>query len=635
MRVDIQGEIAFLGSQGLLKELLADKTTKKNIIWATDAYSALGDDYLPGRPIETRHLSLLDSDIITLRAQKARSEQNKRTRAKAEVFTPSWVCRMMIDHLDTVWKEGRKRKKAEHAWDAGSWHAYVDSRILEITCGEAPFLVERYDAATGEAVEKGAGVLDRKLDAVDARAENDEKWLEWAFRALEAVYGYEYQGDNLLIARLNVIFAFAERLRRRLKREPKTEEYRRMTETAAWNLWQMDGLTGRTPYFPPPGQIGFEQILSGDAPGEGEECKVKNHRQNCTHSFNRLKEREKHMVKFDFIIGNPPYQETSQGDKPADEAIFHYFMDAAYAIADNVELITPARFLFNAGNTPQAWNQKMLADKHLKVLYYTPNASEVFRNAGFKGGIAITYRNEKKEYGAIEVFTAFPELNSILNKVKFKGFSSLSDIIYSQNKFNLTTLYNDYPHLKSIISSNGNEKRLTSGCFEKMDCFSTEKIRVDDISILGLLQGKRVYRYIKKEYLELEHENLYKYKVILPANNGSGAIGEVLSTPLIGEPLIGYTQTFISVGSFDSLETASNALKYIKSKFARAMLGILKITQNGKKPVWKYVPLQDFTPSSDIDWSKSIAEIDRQLYKKYGLDESEIEFIETHVKEMN
>lgn len=126
------------------------------------------------------------------------------------------------------------------------------------------------------------------------------------------------------------------------------------------------------------------------------------------------------------------------------------------------------------------------------------------------------------------------------------------------------------------------------------------------------------------------------YKVILPASNGSGAIGEVLSTPLIGEPFVGYTQTFISFGSFDNLNDAEHALKYIKSKFLRTMLGTMKVTQhNQSKEVWKNVPLQDFTSNSDIDWSKSIAEIDQQLYKKYGLNEEEINFIETKVKEMS
>lgn len=122
---------------------------------------------------------------------------------------------------------------------------------------------------------------------------------------------------------------------------------------------------------------------------------------------------------------------------------------------------------------------------------------------------------------------------------------------------------------------------------------------------------------------------------MLPKSNGSGALGEVLSTPLIGQPLIGHTQTFISVGRFEDRQQAENCLKYIKSKYSRTLLGVLKITQDNPPEKWKYVPLQDFTPNSDIDWSQSVADIDRQLYAKYGLDDEEIQFIESHVKEMD
>ena len=153
------------------------------------------------------------------------------------------------------------------------------------------------------------------------------------------------------------------------------------------------------------------------------------------------------------------------------------------------------------------------------------------------------------------------------------------------------------------------------------------------MQIFGLVKGERFYKWFRKDYVK-EVPNLYKYKVMIPKANGSGAIGEVLSTPLCGTPLCGFTETFISIGETDSKDEAEATLKYVKTKFARAMLGILKVTQNNAKPTWKYVPLQDFTSSSDIDWSKSVHEIDLQLYRKYGLDEKEIEFIETHVKEM-
>lgn len=337
-------------------------------------------------------------------------------------------------------------------------------------------------------------------------------------------------------------------------------------------------------------------------------------------------------MKFDFVIGNPPYQETKENtfDKP----VYNEFIDGAYSISNIVEVITPARFLFDNGNTPKEWNRKMLNNEHLKVLQYEANSKNIFNNTDIKGGIAITIYNKNINYGAIKAFTVFPELNSILSKVNLSNGASLSDIIYQPNRFKLDILYSDYPEFSSLISSDGKERRLTSSCFSKLNCFTDIKVNDDDIKIIGLMGNKRVWKYLPIKYIEISHPNLKKYKVIVPANNGSGAIGEVLSTPLIGTPLIGYTQTFIGIGSFDTEDEAQNAMKYIKSKFCRAMLGILKITQNGKKEVWKYVPLQNFTNDSDIDWSTSIKNIDKQLYKKYGLSQEEIDFIESKVQAM-
>lgn len=335
---------------------------------------------------------------------------------------------------------------------------------------------------------------------------------------------------------------------------------------------------------------------------------------------------------FSYVIGNPPYQEDTQGT--SDKPVYNYFMDASYSVADKVELITPARFLFNAGKTPKEWNQKMLNDPHFKVLYYEQDSSKVFANTDIKGGVAITYRNDAENFGALLTFTNFRELNDILTKVvNHKSFVSIMDLIYVQNKFNLEQLYQDYPNYRDLIGSNGNEKRLTTSIFSLLDVF-TDYEQEESIRILGLIKNNRVYKYIPRKYLA-DHENVFKFKVILPKSNGTGAIGEVLSTPLVGEPLVGYTQSFISIGAFETIEEAEACFKYIKSRFARTMLGILKITQDNNKETWKYVPLQDFTENSDIDWSKSVAEIDKQLYKKYGLTPEEIDFIETHVKEMS
>lgn len=338
-------------------------------------------------------------------------------------------------------------------------------------------------------------------------------------------------------------------------------------------------------------------------------------------------------MKFDVVVGNPPYQETLKDT--SDGAIYHHFYNLAEKSGVKYCLISPARFLFNAGNTDKSWNEHMLSDKHVKVVYYNPEASEVFPHTGFKGGVAVLYRDEEKDFGAIGVFTAYSELNSIVRKVVNKdNFESIISSIYLQEKFDLEALYRDHNNLKAKIGSKGKEKRLTTSIFSTVDIFSDVKISEDDVGILGLIKNKRFYKFINRNYLE-DHPNLDKWKVILPKSNGSGSLGEVLSSPLVGKPLVGYTQSFISIGSFDTSTEAENALKYIKSKFARTLLGVLKVTQDNNPPTWAKVPLQDFSPESDIDWTKSIAEIDRQLYEKYGLSAAEIEFIETKVKAMD
>lgn len=337
-------------------------------------------------------------------------------------------------------------------------------------------------------------------------------------------------------------------------------------------------------------------------------------------------------MKFDFCIGNPPYQEELEGT--SDRPLYHYFLDAAYEIADIVTTITPGRFLFNAGKTSKEWNEKMLNDNHLKILHYEAKSKKIFNNTDIKGGIVIMLRNQNKNYEPIKTFTTFPELNSILSKIKYNNELSISNIIYQPNRFELDILYSDYPAFSSLISSDGKERRLTSSCFSKLNCFTDIKVNNDDIKIIGLIDNKRVWKYLPIKYIEILHPNLNKYKVILPGSNGSGALGETLSTPLIGEPLIGYTQTFISFGAFETKTEAENCMKYIKTKFARTCLGILKITQSNKKETWKYVPMQDFTNNSDIDWIKSISEIDEQLFLKYNLDKTEKQFIREKIKEM-
>ena len=334
-------------------------------------------------------------------------------------------------------------------------------------------------------------------------------------------------------------------------------------------------------------------------------------------------------MKFDAVVGNPPYQEESNGDSNAKKSIYNYFIDSGEELADRVTLIHPARFLFNAGDTPKAWNEKKLNDIHYQVIKYWSDSSDIFPTVDIKGGVAVTYWDKRKEFKPIKLFTAFDELHSILEKVEKLNEDSLSSIITNRGTYKYSNLaYTEQPDEMMKTA----DRRIAPSSFERMPKLFTEEKPNDKheyVQILGNIKNERCYRWFRKDYIS-PVDNLEKYKVIVPKANGSGAIGEVLSTPLIG-----YTETYISIGSTDSFSEAEAILKYVKTKFARTMLGILKVTQNNPKETWQYVPMQDFTDNSDIDWSKSVHEIDLQLYKKYGLSDEEIAFIESKVKPMD
>ncbi|MBP7966817.1 Eco57I restriction-modification methylase domain-containing protein [Candidatus Woesebacteria bacterium] len=346
----------------------------------------------------------------------------------------------------------------------------------------------------------------------------------------------------------------------------------------------------------------------------------------------RFNLKDKNM-KFTAVVGNPPYQQNREGGK--DLPIYPYFYDSAAMIADKYSLISPARFLFGVGATNTDWNNKMLNDEHLKVIYFKQDSSEIFPNTDIKGGIAILYRDISKNFGAIKSFTAFSELSSILQKVEHHHFECLSKLIYGVTSYTFSPkVYKDYAGIANRVGK-GSGNQLTSGIFDAApEVFLNNKHNDNQIKIYGRQSNERIYKWVNHDYINAP-ENLSNYKVFLPAANGSGAISEVFSTPIIGKPFVGHTATFISIGNFKKESEAEALLKYLKTKFTRAMLGIKKTTQHNKtKDVWSKVPLQDFSSKSDIGWSKSIIEIDKQLYKKYGLDKSEIDFIETHVKEM-
>ncbi len=240
--------------QKVIALLLKDKTTKKNILWATDFYKYPADSQM--------FVEQIKEDNIEPRIQKATEDQNNRTKNFAEVFTPSWICNQMNNYADEAWF-GRKdvfnvengqtwitKKVPIHFSEERPWSEYVYSRRLEITCGEAPFLVSRYDAASGVKIplENRIGILDRKLRVINENTTNETDWILWATRAYQSVYGYEFQGDNLLIARANLLMTFVEYTKERWGREPSTQELKNIANIIAWNIWQMDAFTNAVPF---------------------------------------------------------------------------------------------------------------------------------------------------------------------------------------------------------------------------------------------------------------------------------------------------------------------------------------------------------------------------------------------------
>ena len=345
--------------------------------------------------------------------------------------------------------------------------------------------------------------------------------------------------------------------------------------------------------------------------------------------------KSKEQMKFDAIVGNPPYQQTNKGNGNGSDPIYHYFIDVARATSAISTLIHPARFLFNAGKTPKDWNESILSTTDFKVIDFWSNSADVFPNVDVKGGIAVTMTIKSQNFGKIGIYSPFKEVTSILSKVKSSRFSSFSDLVYPRDLYRLTeTIYKENPYFEGRQSS-GHRYDIGSSIFELFpEAFLNSDPKNEEyIGLYGLDGRTRVTKWIKRKYIKVP-DNIDSYKVFVPKSNGSGALGEVLSTPVIGVPVIGHTLTFLSIGNFDKLSNAEACLKYIKSRFARLLLGSLKVTQDNPRDTWQNIPLQDFTENSDIDWSDSIEGIDRQLYKKYGLTKEEIDFIESMIKPM-
>jgi len=248
----------------LLDVLLFDRTTRKNIIWATNNYAELGEQFCYACEITHELITGVNAKLIQPRIAKSLEAQDNRTREKAEVFTPCWVCNRQNNLVDEHWfgRPGVFNTESDRSWivnksrvdfpnsESHTWQKYVDTKRLEISCGEAPYLVSWYDAVSGEEIpiESRIGLLDRKLRIVNENTDNEKDWIIWTIRAFQSIYGYECQGDNLLLARENLLITYIEYYQQRFNKRPEKEQLLNIARIISWNLWQMDGLKCVVPH---------------------------------------------------------------------------------------------------------------------------------------------------------------------------------------------------------------------------------------------------------------------------------------------------------------------------------------------------------------------------------------------------
>lgn len=634
--------------QAVLDTLLKDKSTGKNIIWATDPpeelQTVMYEPVTDKSPITAQQLGLTHYEVVLPRMMKQTDTQQQRTRKKGEVFSPAWVCNKMNNALDADWfgalgaeeSAGQFTVELPQGWQTvetpvqfpackgrtPAWVQYVQSRRLEVTCGEAPFLASRYDAATGEmiSVARRIGILDRKLRVVSENAATEDEWRKYATYAVQSTYGYEYQGDNLLLARVNLLLTYAEHLQARWQRKPTKEELQPIATIISWNLWQMDGLHLSVPGGKPQPEAEQLDLFSMFGAAEPQpptvSCKVKNWRKGChgtTQNFETIQEGSTSM-KFDYVIGNPPYQEVDGGSGASATPVYNKFIEETKTLNPTaMSFIIPAKW-YSGGKGLDKFREQMLNDKRMAVLVDYPNSLDVFPNVDVAGGVCYfvwkeayngkckytNYRNGKattayRDLNEFQTFIRYPVASEIVKKVKEDGELTLDKVVSSRKPFGLAT--------------------------------TAKPMKTGDV-ILRYNGGRGPY---KRTEIRVGTEMIDQWKIIIsrltaehagqPAKDGKY---RVLSTMELLKPGEICSETYLVAGAFDSKEEATNYMDYLKTQFVRFLILQIAMTQQLSKASFAFVPCQDFTRK----WT------DKQLFEKYGLSSEEVNYIQGMIKEM-
>ena len=634
--------------QAVLDTLLKDKSTGKNIIWATDPpeelQTVMYEPVTDRSQITIQQLGLTHYEVVLPRMMKQTDTQQQRTRKKGEVFSPAWVCNKMNNALDADWfgalgageAAGQFTVELPQGWQTvetpvqfpackgktPAWVQYVQSRRLEVTCGEAPFLASRYDAATGEMipVARRIGILDRKLRVVSENAATEDEWRKYATHAVQSTYGYEYQGDNLLLARVNLLLTYAEHLQARWQRKPTKEELRPIATIISWNLWQMDGLHLSVPGGKPQPETEqldlFSMFGAAEPQPPPESCKEKHWRtgsHGTAQNFETIQEGSTSM-KFDYVIGNPPYQISDGGAGVSATPIYNRFIEAIKTTHPGaICLIIPAKW-YSGGKGLDKFRGEMLGDRHISTLVDYSNSLDVFPNVDVAGGVCYfvwkeayngkckytNYRNGKattayRDLNEFQTFIRYPVASEIVKKVKEDGELTLDKVVSSRKPFGLAT--------------------------------TAKPMKTGDIT-LRYNGGRGPY---KSTEIRVGTEMIDQWKIIIsrltaehagqPAKDGKYRVLSTMELLKQGEIC---SETYLVAGAFDSKEEATNYMDYLKTQFVRFLILQIAMTQQLSKASFAFVPCQDFTRK----WT------DKQLFERYDLSSEEVNYIQVMIKEM-
>lgn len=253
--IDVKEEKLLSLDIELLNILLKDNSSGKNIIWATSDYENNGFGFDFDSEITVNKITGIFKELIKPRSKKTKKEKELRIRNNAEVFTPSWICNEQNNLTDDAWfgKKGIFNVSSNKQWNTNynkiefsnkTWEEYVQSKRLEISCGEAPYLVSRYDTVTGKTIkiEDRIGILDRKLRVISENVNDYNEWIKWSTIAMKSVYGFDWQGDNVLLARENLLYTYIDYYNKKFNKKPDIQLVKDIAYIISWNIWQMDGI---------------------------------------------------------------------------------------------------------------------------------------------------------------------------------------------------------------------------------------------------------------------------------------------------------------------------------------------------------------------------------------------------------